>query len=150
MPLDQGPSIQTSDTIYAVLCVSPFRDDYETLERFLSGGNWTIHHASTLCGAKHLLKSNSYRLVICERDMPPDSWKDVLVEAAALPSAPFFLVTSLHADDALWAEALNWGAYDVLTKPFQQADVVRALNMAALHWNYRHDLAKPLVRRAGR
>ena len=150
MQQDKSRTVQTSNMIYAVLCVSPFRDDHETLEQFLSGGNWTVHHASTLCGAKHLLKTNSYRLVICERDMPPDSWKDVLVETASLPSAPYFLVTSLHADDALWAEALNWGAYDVLAKPFQQAEVVRAVNMAALHWNYRNDSAKPLVQRAGR
>ena len=135
-------------TRYRVLCVSPLPEDHAALEQMLRGGNRTVDHAANLCGAQHLLKTNPYLLVICERDIPPESWKDVLVVTASLPQAPFFLVTSIHADDGLWAEALNWGAYDVLAKPFQAAEVVRVVSMAALHWSHRHPGGKAMVRRA--
>ena len=131
-----------------LLCVSPFQEDHQSLGHILADRNWTVHHASTLCGARNLLRDHSYSLIVCERDMPPDTWKDVLVEVASLPKPPFFIVTSLHADDSLWAEALNWGAYDVLMKPFQNTEVVRAVNMASLHWNYRNPPAKMRARTA--
>jgi DNA-binding response OmpR family regulator len=43
-------------------------------------------------------------------------------------------VTSRHADDRLWAEALNLGAWDVLAKPFDPGEVVRVVNLACLCW----------------
>ena len=55
-------------------------------------------------------------VVICERDLSPGSWVDMLKEGRLLPNAPSLIVTSRLADDKLWAEALNLGAYDVLAK----------------------------------
>jgi DNA-binding response OmpR family regulator len=34
------------------------------------------------------------------------------------------------ADEALWAEVLNLGGYDVLTKPFDPKEVHHAVSMA--------------------
>jgi DNA-binding response OmpR family regulator len=34
------------------------------------------------------------------------------------------------ADDYLWSEALNLGAYDVLAKPFDVEEVVRTVDAA--------------------
>lgn len=136
------------DTRYKVLCVSPWQEDHAALEKMLQGGNRTVDHAANLCGAQHLLKANPYLMVICERDVPPDTWKDLLVVTASLPQSPLFLVASMHADESLWAEALNWGAYDVLAKPFQTTEVVRVVSMAALHWSYR-PAGNVLTRRAG-
>jgi DNA-binding NtrC family response regulator len=42
------------------------------------------------------------------------------------------------ADEHLWAEALNLGAYDVLAKPFDPTEVVRTLSQAWLHRASRH------------
>ena len=44
------------------------------------------------------------------------------------------IVTSRLADDRLWAEALNLGAYDVLAKPFERMELVRSVSSAWLHW----------------
>jgi DNA-binding response OmpR family regulator len=44
------------------------------------------------------------------------------------------IVTSRLADEKLWAEALNLGAYDVLAKPFDLSELVRSVNLAWLHW----------------
>ena len=61
-------------------------------------------------------------MVICERDLQQGSWKDLLEHTQRVANPPFMIVASLHADDYLWAEALNLGAYDVLAKPFDRTE----------------------------
>jgi DNA-binding response OmpR family regulator len=121
-----------------VLSVSPFVEDHETLAHILHPYSWTLHRASTLAAARSFLPSQSISLVVGERDLPPHTWRDLLVEVGALPSTPLVIVTSHQADDYLWAEALNLGAYGVLAKPFDVAEVKHTLNVAALNWRWKH------------
>lgn len=43
------------------------------------------------------------------------------------------IVTSELANESLWAEALNFGAHDVLAKPLNAGEAVRVLGWAWLH-----------------
>ena len=131
------------DTQINILSLSPSTSDHGTLSELLP---WPILRASTLPGAIGLLQRHSIGLIVCERDIPPYSWKDVLVRVATVSKPPLVIVTSLNADDFLWAEALNWGAYDVLPKPFDPAEVARSVRIAVLHWrwNQEHGLQPPV------
>lgn len=137
MPVDRPSKIDSGDEPVTLLLVSPSGDDHKVLQEIIGDSNWTIHHAPTVGRAKLLLRDDSVMFVICERDVPPGSWKDVLRETVSRAKPLSFIVTSRHADDHLWAEALNMGAYDVLAKPFQPSEVIRTLKMAFLHWKYR-------------
>jgi DNA-binding response OmpR family regulator len=66
--------------------------------------------------------------------LPPGSWKDVLEQVTILPDPPSLIVTSRLADERLWAEALNLGAYDVLAKPFDSAEAMRVIGAAWRAW----------------
>jgi DNA-binding NtrC family response regulator len=121
-----------------VLSVSPFVEDHETLAHILHPYSWTLHRASTLAAATGFLPSQPISLVVGERDLPPHTWRDLLAEVAALLSKPLVIVTSHQADDYLWAEALNLGAYAVLAKPFDVVEVRRTLSSAALNWTWKH------------
>ena len=57
-----------------------------------------------------------------------------------LPNAPSLIVASRLADDRLWAEALNLGAWDVLAKPFDHIEVIRSVKSAWQRW---HDQMHP-------
>jgi len=131
--------IETSDEPVSLLLVSPSPDDHKTLQEIMRDSNWTIHHAPSLGRARALLRDESVMFVICERDVPPGTWKDVLREAVSRAKPLSFILTSPHADDYLWAEALNMGAYDVLAKPFRASEVIRTLQMAFLHWKYQRE-----------
>jgi DNA-binding response OmpR family regulator len=48
---------------------------------------------------------------------------------------PLFIISSRLADERLWAEALNLGAYDVLAKPFDAREVLHAFSRALRHWS---------------
>ena len=125
-----------------VLSVSGFAQDHATVAEAMRPEKWTFYRASTLTRAQTLLAVVGFNLVICERDLP---WKDLLAEVLTLPRPPFFIVTSRLADDCLWAEALNLGAYDVLAKPFQREEVRRSLSFAAIRWTLQSSSRKPFV-----
>jgi len=64
----------------------------------------------------------------------------MLEQTESLPNPPVLIVTSRLADARLWGEALNRGAYDVLAKPFDRAEVVRVISLAWLHSHVRYQL----------
>jgi DNA-binding response OmpR family regulator len=121
-----------------MLSVSPFAEDHETLAHILHQHSWTLHRASTIAAATELLTSQPISLIVGERDLPPHTWRDLLAEVGALASTPLMIVTSHQADDCLWAEVLNLGAYGVLAKPFDVEEVRRTLSSAAFNWRWRH------------
>ena len=97
---------------------------------------WRRGHASrSCCGAA---------LVLCDRDLFPGSWKEILHGIKRMSNPPLLVVTSRLADEQLWAEALNLGAYDVLAKPFEVTEVNRVLSLAWLHWRRMHERLQPL------
>src|SRR3954469_13020548 len=116
-----------------LLVVSPQPDDYSTVRRIFQNPSWEVSHAKTLEHAAKLLQQSVASVVLCERDLPDGSWKDLLTRTAELPIVPSVLVVSRHADDDLWAEVLGCGGYDVLPKPFDRAEMVRVVGMA---WRY--------------
>ena len=79
------------------------------------------------------MRSLAARVVVCEREMPDGSWKDILEIVCSLRPAPPSIVTSRLADERLWAEVLNLGGYDVLAKPLDQEELRRSLSLAWQH-----------------
>jgi DNA-binding response OmpR family regulator len=128
--------IETSASfVGTVLSISPIEDDHDSLEQIFGEFRWTLHRAITLPSATAFLASNQASVVICERDLGPGTWKDILAGAFTLPQPPCVIVTSRLEDEYLWAEALNVGAYDVLVKPFEATEVIRIVSLASRSWH---------------
>ncbi len=134
------PGVHDPSQVFHILSVSPLSDDHAALNRILgevhaeAGTNvgWQLSTASTLSSALRALRQLRCPVVVCERDLPLGDWKDLLEHTRQLTSPPLLIVASRHADDALWAEALNLGAYDVLAKPFDRLETVRVIASACL------------------
>jgi CheY-like chemotaxis protein len=118
----------------SILLVSPHQPDQTALRQILHHADWEIARVSGCQEAIRSLQSTCSSVVLCERDLPDGTWKDILDFAAQLPHPPLVLVTSRHADEGLWAEVLNLGGYDVLLKPFDRSEVTRVIGMAWRHW----------------
>jgi DNA-binding response OmpR family regulator len=127
------PATVPSNTKVTLLAISPDRADCQSLERILDKTRWTIHGASTYREATRLIRESGPSLILCERDLPDGSWKDVFREAGVLRNPPPVVVASRQADERLWAEVLNLGGFDVLLKPFENMEVRRVMNMAFRH-----------------
>ena len=141
----KAPSIPTAlvRVRFNVLSVSPIEEDHSALGRIFHEVTrtapvdtlWRLSRARTLASARAALRQLEYAVVLCERDLGPGRWTDVLEMTQRLAVPPFLIVTSRHADEYLWAEALNLGAHDVLAKPFYAIELVRVVNLACMRWH---------------
>ncbi|MFN7992820.1 MAG: response regulator [Bryobacteraceae bacterium] len=144
--------VKVNPTTRHVLSIRPDQEDDDAVTTMLTTPVWTLHQAGCLRAALSQIRKHPISVVLCERDLAPGTWVDVLETLKLLDHAPPLIVTSRLADDRLWAEALNLGAYDVLAKPFDLEELNRTLNLAFLHWHHSHDEvgAVPKVRVASR
>lgn len=148
--MEKPPGTETVSTrVITVLSVSPIDEDCAALAHIFNDPNWTTYTRSkwkllataTIESALTALQHNRIPIVLCENDLLPGSWIDMLEQLTLSADPPYLIVTSRLADDRLWADALNRGAYDVLAKPFDRAEVVRIVSLAWLHWKAQHEPA---------
>ena len=66
-----------------ILSVSPVLEDHRILEDILSSRLWTIKRALTLRRARHLLERNPFAVVVCEGEIEPGMWQDLLKKTGA-------------------------------------------------------------------
>jgi len=121
----------------AVLSVSPMEEDHSSLQSIIAQSNWMLFRSDSLPSALTVLRQQEIAVVICERDLQTGTWVDVLEHINALRKGESLIVTSRLADERLWGEALNLGAWDVLAKPFDQGEVIRSVKSAWHHWRNR-------------
>jgi DNA-binding response OmpR family regulator len=124
-----------------VLSVSPLDEDHSSLRDIIGDGTGGPLKARDLVGALALLQQHDIAVVLCERELLPGTYIDLLEHIIAKPNPPSLIVASRLADESLWAEALNLGAWDVLAKPFDPSEVLRSVKSG---WQHRHgDPEKP-------
>jgi DNA-binding NtrC family response regulator len=136
------PAIESGGGVISVLSVNPLPDDSDALDRILHPPQWRVYKADTLKSALAVLERNRLRLVVCESNLGRETWREALAQITLTPEPPLLIVASRLADADLWAEALNLGAYDVLAKPFDRAELTRTLTSAWLHWRDRQDVTR--------
>lgn len=126
----------TSDPSFhvQVLAVSPHEGDHTALAHIFGHTSWEIESARSLKEAALRLLDSPAPVLLCEEKLPDGTWKDLLALSQSLSNPSFLIVTSQEADDRLWAEVLDSGAYDVLAKPFHSQEVFRSIGLAWRHW----------------
>ena len=123
-----------STEIVTVLSVSPTEEVHFSLQGIFNHSKWKLNKAHNLASALAFLRARQTPVVLCETDVLPGTWRDLLEQVTRVPNAPAVIVSSRLADDRLWAEALNLGAWDVLARPFVKSEVVQAVSAAWRHW----------------
>ncbi|MFB3825154.1 MAG: response regulator [Bryobacteraceae bacterium] len=124
----------------AVLSVSPLEEDHSSLRAMLNHSAWDLREARTVAAALVLVRKREIGVVLCDCDLKPGAWIDMLEKLQSLRNPPPLIVTSRLADERLWAEALNLGAYDVLAKPFEAEELVRSLSLASSQRRWRQGM----------
>ncbi len=124
-----------------ILSISEFQSDHTALRRIIDNTQWRLATADSCGEALQKLGYLDVLVVFCEGSLPDGNWKDVLESIKAFRESPLLVVTSRLADEPLWAEVLNLGGYDVLSKPFVEDEVLRVL---ASIWSQR---VRPQVQR---
>jgi DNA-binding response OmpR family regulator len=139
---DHPPPNRQTETPATVLSISPFEADHVFLRNVFADSSWKVHSVRSRREALAWLHQQSSPVVLCEESLPDSDWKAMLDELASFQDPPVLIVTSRLADDALWAEVLNLGAYDLLMKPFELTEVFRVVSLAWRHWNNNWERAR--------
>jgi two-component system nitrogen regulation response regulator GlnG len=127
-------AIHQPERTVTVLTVGDAADEHVSLRSILTHSNWRLFEAASCAEARAILERQRVSVVVCDELLPDGDWKQVLRTVEALPVSPPLIVTARNADDLLWSEVLNLGGYDLLPKPFDFNEVVRAVGIAWLHW----------------
>jgi hypothetical protein len=86
--------------------------------------------------------------VICEDALPDGDWKLLLTGLDRVAVRPSLIVSSRLADERLWSEVLNLGAFDLLLgAPFEPEEVLRVTESA--WWARTNAARRRAVRRRG-
>jgi len=128
-----------------VLLTSPFDEDHLQLRTIFRHSNWHPHGARTRAEALEFLQETSAPVVICECELQDGTWKDMLSQLVLLQRPPLLVVTSRFADERLWSEVLNLGAYNVLAKPLNGKEVFHVVSLASLLWNRQWEQPRELA-----
>jgi DNA-binding NtrC family response regulator len=128
---DPQPS---SQTVVKVLLISPCDEDHQGLREILRHSKWEQYGVRTQNEGLEFLRTNVAPVVICESELPDGTWKGLLNQFACMRCAPVLVVSSCIADEVLWSETVNLGAYSVLAKPFDMKEVIHVVSCAWLNW----------------
>ena len=116
-----------------ILSVSPFADDHAVLRKIIRDSPWRLTTRKSAAEALPELNRSRFTVIFCEFQLNDGNWKDVLDLTHTMNEVPLLVVTSEFTDERLWAEVLNLGGYDLLTKPLVEDEVRRVLLLAMTH-----------------
>jgi DNA-binding response OmpR family regulator len=139
-------AIETGSWEIPVVSVSSAPGDHAELQRLLPMPRWKVYRSTTALSAVKIMRAlRLVPIVICDADLFPATWQELLTQIGLFPKPPHLIIASRIADDYLWAEALNLGAYDVLGKPFDLAELTRSLSLAWLRTQREHGIGEAQV-----
>jgi DNA-binding NtrC family response regulator len=122
-----------------VVAITPDEDDKKSLAAFAVRGQWELVWTRSCEEALETLKRMPAAVILCDRDLPGVDWRTALERLAASRADCAIILTSSVNDEYLWDEVIHKGGYDVLSKPLQQEQTVRAVNLA---WSYSKQRAR--------
>ena len=115
-----------------ILAVFSTREDRTSLASIFAQSNWKLQFTRALPQTQTALSKLTVGVVISEACLSDGHcWKELLHEMQKLEDPPPLIVADRLADERLWAEALNLGAYYLLAKPFDAREVQYAVTTAA-------------------
>jgi CheY-like chemotaxis protein len=117
-----------------VLAITQSAEDAAALRGISAACGWKFRVVESSGAAIPLLKEQPAPVVICDRDLAGEDWRDVLARIAAMPVAVCVLVASRVVDDSLRQQVIQHYGYDVISKPFQPETVRHAVTFA---WSWR-------------
>lgn len=115
---------------FPLLVVSGDEQDYPSLHRILQR-DCQLYRAAGRRDALSCIRRFRPWVVVCDQILADGDWRDLLNDLQGERQMPPLIVSSRVADDRLWAEVLNLGGYDLLTKPFAATEVSRVVRLAA-------------------
>ena len=102
----------------------------DTLRRVFKAKSWSLTIADTVSHGLSGEFGAGPVIVILDRDLASPDWRPAVRQFSSPPKSAWVILASRVIDDYLWEEVIQQGGYDVLAKPFQEAELIRTLEFA--------------------
>ena len=109
-------------------------EDRLSLEPILSQCEWELTGRELALKQSQQSDGRPLQSLFCDEKFADGEWKGLWNELVKDPCPPEVIVASRLADERLWVEVLNLGAYNLLSKPFRPEEVVRTIHGALMEW----------------
>jgi two-component system repressor protein LuxO len=119
------------DTQVRVLMVEDSISLSAIYKAYLEGANYQLVCAETLGVAHAILGSFQPDIILLDIELPDGNGMDFLVEAVALELSPTVIIMTAHGTSDMAVKAIQKGAFDFLTKPFDVARLKVTIDNAA-------------------
>jgi DNA-binding response OmpR family regulator len=121
--------------LVSALLVGDYETDRLIIHDVFRKSGWRLFEARDRRTALRCLDRNPVHVVVSKKAVRDWTWKRLLADLRRHVRPPQLIVTSNLSDEMLWAEALNWGAYDVLAEPLERDEVERVIASARRHFD---------------
>jgi DNA-binding response OmpR family regulator len=113
-----------------VLIISSADRHLADLQSVFRSCEWKMRCVPSLRDGVSALPSMAPVVVICDDQLEDGDWKLAVNAIAKAECPPPLIVTSRIADNHMWAEVLNLGAWDLLAKPYVPSEVIYVVGSA--------------------
>ena len=104
--------------------------------------------ASTSMEARQkLMAPHTYELPLVDAELPDGSWRDLIPLLVSSNPPCEMVVCSRTGDERLWAEVIQCGAFDLISEPYEQQEVIRIIQ-SALEGQYMRQFRRQAQARA--
>jgi FixJ family two-component response regulator len=116
-----------------VLLASERHDDYQVLQALLHDTKWSVARALSWNEVSRFCESAAHPVVLVDRHFQGSNWQSTVSSLLDPAANRCVILLSDVSDPYLWNELVQQGGFDVLARPFERHEVLRALAFAQRH-----------------
>jgi DNA-binding NtrC family response regulator len=129
----QGRPAATAPSSLGILALLTEPSDCNLLQVAATTNRWQVTFAGSEPELTTLLARAPAPVALCDRDLLAPHWGAAVQKLAACSPRTCILLVTKVADFYLWDEIVWRGGYDLVSKPLQPGELVRAVKSA---WSY--------------
>jgi DNA-binding NtrC family response regulator len=117
-----------------ILAVTMDRHQRDQLNSLADSHGWNLVIAPDHLIAAEMLKTETFPIILCDRDTLNTDWRQAFRILLHPDRFKCLILCSAVDDDYLWQDVIHHGGYDVIRKPIDEDQAVRAIHFAWAFW----------------